>query len=74
MQHNESALPPGTKLQEYEIESVLGVGGFGITYLAHDVNLDKQVVIKEYLPSDLAMRKKSSTVMPKSYSDGDNFE
>jgi serine/threonine protein kinase len=51
-------------LHWYRIESVLGQGGFGITYLAHDTNLDKQVAIKEYLPIELAMRENDSTVRP----------
>ena len=69
-----SALPIGTILNEYKIESILGVGGFGITYLAVDINLDKKVVVKEYLPNDIAIRQESSKVMPKSKSDRDNFE
>lgn len=51
-----NALKMGTMLQEYRLESVLGVGGFGMTYLATDTNLDKRVAIKEYFPSDLAVR------------------
>ncbi len=51
-----NALPMQSMLLEYRIEQVLGAGGFGITYLARDVNLDKLVAIKEYLPGDLAMR------------------
>ena len=43
-------------LLEYRIESILGVGGFGMTYLCTDINLDKHVAIKEYFPSDLALR------------------
>ena len=46
-----NALPVGTMLMEYRVESVLGVGGFGITYLARDTQLEKQVAIKEYYPS-----------------------
>lgn len=34
------ALPAGFELNEYRIDSVLGQGGFGITYLATDVNLN----------------------------------
>ena len=34
------ALPVGYRLHEYRVDSVLGQGGFGITYLAADVNLD----------------------------------
>jgi serine/threonine protein kinase len=50
------ALPPGTKIQNYRIDSVLGQGGFGITYLAHDEALNLKVAIKEYLPGSLAVR------------------
>ena len=53
----EIALPRGYSLQEYRIESTLGIGGFGLTYLATDSNLNVKVAIKEYLPGDLALRK-----------------
>ena len=46
-----NALPQGYRLQEYELVRVLGFGGFGMTYLGFDHNLDKAVAIKEYLPS-----------------------
>ena len=36
----DDALAPGTELKEFVIERVLGVGGFGVTYLARDVSLD----------------------------------
>jgi formylglycine-generating enzyme required for sulfatase activity/predicted Ser/Thr protein kinase len=60
------SLPPGTRLHEYEIEKVLGHGGFGITYLARDKHLDKRVAIKEYLPNDLAARAPDQTVTVRS--------
>jgi serine/threonine protein kinase/HAMP domain-containing protein len=56
------ALPPGFRLHEYRIDSVLGQGGFGITYLATDVNLNSRVAIKEYLPEDIAFRRNGQTV------------
>ena len=51
-----NALPVGTMLMEYRIESVLGVGGFGITYLARDTQLDKLMAIKEYFPGAAVSR------------------
>jgi len=55
-QQHRLALPPGTMLEEYRIEAVLGKGGFGITYLAIDVRLQMRVAIKELLPSQFATR------------------
>lgn len=60
------ALQPGYMLYEYQIEKKLGEGGFGITYLAIDTHLDMRVAIKEYLPSDFAMRQSDVTIAPKS--------
>ena len=67
------ALPTGFRLQEYKIERILGYGGFGITYLATDTNLDKSVAIKEYLPNELAVRTDGSTVKAKTREDQDDF-
>ena len=60
------ALPVGTRLRSYEISSILGQGSFGITYLAHDTNLDRRVAIKEYLPLSLALRDGGADVVPRS--------
>ena len=59
-----NALPLGSMLLEYRLESVLGAGGFGMTYLAHDTNLELKVAIKEYLPVELALRALDGCIVP----------
>lgn len=59
-----TALPKDYRLEEYVIESVLGHGGFGITYLARDTRLKSRVAIKEYFPQNIAARTKQSTIIP----------
>ena len=56
------ALPALSRLHWYVLERVLGQGGFGITYLAKDTNLDQRVAIKEYLPVEVATRLPDTTV------------
>src|SRR5438046_9808001 len=61
-----NALAAGHALQEYRIEKVLGVGGFGLTYLALDENLHLRVAVKEYLPADIALRAPDCSIAPRS--------
>lgn len=68
------ALPVGTKLFEFEIEAVLGHGGFGITYLAKDTMLQESVAIKEYLPNDIAVRISDATIKAKTTGQQGDFE
>ena len=60
------ALAAGTRLQRYELITVLGHGQFGITYLARDTELGREVAIKEYLPIALALRRGGTSVAPRS--------
>jgi formylglycine-generating enzyme required for sulfatase activity/serine/threonine protein kinase len=51
-----NALPMGTRLGEFEITGMIGQGGFGIVYLAHDHVLGRDVALKEYMPAAFAGR------------------
>jgi serine/threonine protein kinase len=57
-----NALAEGAMLNEYSIVDVLGVGGFGITYLARDTTLEKDVAIKEYFPGGVVSRRPEGNV------------
>jgi serine/threonine protein kinase len=70
----EISLPRGYALHEYQIEQTLGIGGFGLTYLATDSNLNLKVAIKEYLPGDLAQRGEDQSVRPKAESAFESFK
>ena len=59
-----NALPSDFDVHWYKISRVLGHGGFGITYLALDTNLDQAVAIKEYLPGSIATRGPKQQVLP----------
>jgi formylglycine-generating enzyme required for sulfatase activity len=66
------ALPAGTRIEEFVIERVLGSGGFGITYLATDTSLGRQVVIKENLPVQFCFRDPSSLTVSPRHSHGED--
>ena len=53
----------GTLLQggKYEILKILGEGGFGITYLAIQKSLNRQVAIKEFFMKDYCQRDSETT-------------
>ncbi|HJC49793.1 MAG TPA: serine/threonine protein kinase [Candidatus Anaerostipes avistercoris] len=53
----DNCLKNGTVLRgRYNIKKVLGIGGFGVTYLVEDRILEQKVVIKEYFPQEIAGR------------------
>jgi serine/threonine protein kinase len=69
-----NAIKPGHRLHWFEIREVLGQGGFGITYLARDLNLDQDVAVKEYLPVELAVREGDCSVNPLSEDHGLRYQ
>jgi serine/threonine protein kinase len=69
--HN--SLLVGTRIGEFEILSIIGIGGFGIVYLAHDHSLGRDVALKEYMPSALAARADGVTVSVKSQRHAETF-
>lgn len=68
-----SALSPGAMIGRYEVLAVLGQGSFGITYRARDVQLNREVAIKEYLPTTLAYRQAGAAVLPRSTRVAEDF-
>jgi len=68
------SLAPGHVINEYRFDKLLGVGGFGLTYLATDQNLNLPVAIKEYLPAEIATRDDDSSIRPSSDENRPTFE
>ncbi len=66
-------LAAGRKIGRFEVVSVLGQCGFGITYRARDLQLARDVAIKEYLPAALATRVDGTTVRPRSTATAEDF-
>ncbi len=65
----ENTIRTGNQLQngKYRIESILGQGGFGITYLATLTFLNKKVAIKEFFLSGYCVRQTGkNTIAPQS--------
>lgn len=60
------ALPAGFRLGEFEVLSLLGVGGFGMVYKAFDHSLHRAVAIKEYMPAALAARTDDGSLLARS--------
>ena len=55
--------PEGILRGRYIVGRVLGYGGFGVTYIGFDAQLERKVAIKEFLPSALATRMPGHTAI-----------
>ena len=62
----EALLRPGERVQEFVIARELGAGGFGVTYLARDINFERLVALKEYFPVEYATRRSDGKIGPRS--------
>lgn len=60
-------------LGDFTVTRVIGVGGFGIVYMAHDNVLQRTVAIKEYLPITIAGRTSAKTVLVRSTQQTDTY-
>lgn len=68
------ALPAGTVLGEFELQGLIGVGGFGMVYRGYDHSLQRSVAIKEYMPSALVSRVANNLVSARSAADAAPFQ
>ena len=67
-------LAPGDRIREFRIEKELGAGGFGVTYLAWDEELERWVALKEYLPREWGTRRSDGSVGPGFSTDAHYFQ
>ncbi|MGE0055046.1 MAG: protein kinase [Hyphomicrobium sp.] len=70
-----NALESATELAgDFRIDRVLGAGGFGVTYLAHETALARLVTIKEYFPADFAARIHGVEAGPRSQASAKDYQ
>ena len=67
------ALPAGTRLGEFELQRLLAVGGFGMVYQAFDHSLQRQVAIKEYMPSALVGRGSTKSLLVRANASAESY-
>ena len=67
------ALPAGARLDEFEIEEIIGEGSVAIVYAATDRALAVPVAIAEYMPARLAQRNDEAQVTPRTSAQADAF-
>ncbi len=74
-QDNAHALRPLTILSgKYIIGNVIGEGGFGITYIGFDLNLEMKIAVKEFYPNGFVTRESSVTSTVTEYTTNDSAQ
>jgi non-specific serine/threonine protein kinase len=68
------ALPAGTRLGEFELQGLLGVGGFGMVYRGYDHSLHRPVAIKEFMPAAMVGRAADQQVSVRADTDAQAFQ
>ena len=68
-----SALQPGSLIGDLQINAILGVGTFGITYLVTDPAIGTRFALKEYLPSKHVSRQENGEIVPNDEQSGQAF-
>ena len=58
------ALPPGSHIGDLQVNAILGVGAFGITYLVTDPAIGTRFALKEYFPAKHVTRQDDGKVVP----------
>ena len=61
-------------LGEFELQGLLGFGGFGMVYRGYDHSLQRAVAIKEYMPSALVARSANQELSARSSADSQTFQ
>ena len=67
------ALKPGSHIGELQVNAVLGVGAFSITYLVTDPVIGTRFALKEYLPARYAARQADGQVVSHDAASGEAF-
>ncbi len=68
-----SAIQPGSHIGDLQINAILGVGTFGITYLVTDPAIGTRFALKEYLPAQHVSRHDDGQVLPINEQSGQIF-
>lgn len=66
-------LPPGYRLEQFEVHERLGRGGFSVVYKVFDHRLEQFRALKEYFPRGFAVRAEGLRVEPRSRRDEEVF-